>query len=156
MDATEYIKILLDVLVAVVITAVLFVLARRARREQTFVGFKSKSIAEKYAGYSLLAIGVAIIAVSVFELIVLLEGQGYSSAPFVLSSISIVGQTISGRLLGLSFAISFWLMIFGLGGRKLVSLGLDLLKGRKVILRRNLKISKKVPIEIENGAVAGI
>ena len=139
MDATEYVKILLDILVAVIVTAVLFVLARRARREQKFVGFKARSYDEKYAGYSMLAIGIAIIAVAVYELIVLLQGQGYSSVPFGLSTISIAGQAISGRLLGLSFGISFWLMIFGYGGRKFVSLGLDLLKGRKVMLHRRLK-----------------
>ena len=138
MDATEYIKILLYISVAVVITAVLFVLARRARREQTFAGFKSRSLDEKYAGYSILGVGLAVIIMSVYELVVLLEG-GYSSVPFGLSSISISGQVISGRLLGLSFGISFWLMVFGYGGRKLVSLGLDMLKGRKVTLRRNLK-----------------
>jgi hypothetical protein len=139
MDATEYIKILLDVLVAIVITAVLFVLARRARREQAFVGFRSRSYDEKYAGYSMLVIGVAIIVVSIFELIVILEGGSYAATPFGLSDISIAGQVISGHVLGLSFVISFWLMIFGYGGRKLVSLGMDMLKGKKVTLRRNVK-----------------
>ena len=68
MDATEYIKILLDISVALVITVVLFVLARRARKEKTFVGFKKSSHDEKYAGYAMLAIGIAIIAVSIYRI----------------------------------------------------------------------------------------
>ena len=137
-SAIEYIKIFIDVSVAAIITLVLFVLARRARREQTFVGFKERSYDEKYAGFSLLAIGIAVIVISVFELITLLEGGSFSTNPFSLSNVSIFGgQVITGKLLGLGFSISFWLMIFGLGGRKLVTLGLDMLKGRKVILRRS-------------------
>ena len=138
MDASEYVKILLDIFVAAIITLVLFILARRARREKTFVGFKSKSIDEKYAGYSLLSVGIAITVVSIYELVVILEGGPFSAIPFGLSNITIAGQVISGRLLGLVFGTSFWLTVFGYGGRKLVSLGLDMLRGRKVILHRTI------------------
>ena len=140
-SATTYIKILLDVLVAVVITAVLFVLSRRARKEQTFIGFKARSYDEKYAGYSLLAIGIVIILVSIYELLALLTFGIHSTALFGLSDISLGGQVIPGQVLSLAFGISFWLLILGYGGRKLVSLGLDMLKGRKVTLRRNLRNS---------------
>ena len=143
MDATEYVKIVLDVSVAAVITLVLFVLARRARKEQTFVGFKTRSLDEKYVGYAMLAIGVAIIAVSIVELVVLMESDSYSAMPFNLSDITMtVGNETtviaSGHLLGLVFGVSFWLTVCGYGGRKFASLGLDLLRGKKVTLRRNI------------------
>ena len=136
---TTYIKILLDILVAVVITSVLFFLARRSRKEQSFVGFKSRSFDEKYAGYVLLSVGIVIIIVSVYELLMLLNGNIYYNSPFILSNVSIFGQVVSGELLGLFFAIDFWLIIFGLGGGKFLSLGLDMLQGKKVILRRNIR-----------------
>ena len=143
MDVTEYIKILLDISVAAVITAVLFLLARRARKEETFVGFKASSREEKYAGYTMLAIGIVIIAVSIYELVVLLESGVGREIPFGLPDISATAgnQTtaiISAQDIGLIFGVSFWLTIFGYGGRKFATLGLDLLRGRKVTLRRNL------------------
>lgn len=134
-----YIKILLDILVAVVITSVLFLLVRRSRKEQSFVGFKSRSFDEKYAGYVLLSAGIVIIVVSIYELLTLLNGNLYYNSPFILSNVSIFGQVVSGELLGLFFAIDFWLIIFGLGGGKFLSLGLDMLQGKKVILRRNIR-----------------
>ena len=135
-----YIKILLDILVAVVVTSVLFFVARRSRKEQSFVGFKSRSFDEKYAGYFLLLVGIVIIIVSVYELLILLNGNIYYNSPFVIANVSIAGQVISGELLGLFFAIDFWLTIFGLGGGKFLSLGLDMLQGKKVILRRNVRV----------------
>jgi len=134
-----YVKILLDILVAVVITLVLFFLARRSRKKQSFVGFKSRSFDEKYAGYVLLSVGIVIIVVSVYELLMLLNGNIYYNSPFILSNISIFGQVVSGELLGLFFAIDLWLIIFGLGGGKFVSLGLDMLQGKKVTLRRKIQ-----------------
>ena len=134
-----YGKILLDILVAVVITLVLFFLARRSRKKQSFVGFKSRSFDEKYAGYVLLSVGIVIIVVSVYELLMLLNGNIYYNSPFILSNISIFGQVVSGELLGLFFAIDLWLIIFGLGGGKFVSLGLDMLQGKKVTLRRKIQ-----------------
>jgi hypothetical protein len=138
--AAAYIKILLDILVAIVIASVLFFLARRSRKEQSFVGFRSRSFDEKYAGYFLLGVGIVITIVSVYELLILLNGNIYYNSPFVLSNVSIAGQVVSGELLGLFFAIDFWLTIFGLGGGKFLSLGLDMLQGKKVILRRNLRV----------------
>jgi hypothetical protein len=98
---------------------------------------------EKYAGYAMLAIGIAIIVVSIVELVVLMESDSYSAMPFKLSDISMTvgNQTTviaSGHLLGLVFGVSFWLTVFGYGGRKFASLGLDLLRGRRIKLRRNL------------------
>ena len=143
-SAIEYIKILLDVSVAAIITAVLFFIVRRSRKEQTFVGYKPRSVDEKYTGYVLLAIGIVVIVVSIYELIVLLEGNYYSPIPFGLTDLQMTtgNQTTSvasGQLLGLGFGISFWLMIFGYGGRKLLSLGLDMLKGRAINIRRTVK-----------------
>ncbi len=138
--AAAYIKILLDILVAVVITSVLLFLARRSRKEQSFVGFRSRSFDEKYVGYVLLSIGIVIIVVSIYELLILLNGNIYYNSPFVLANVSIAGQVVSGELMGLFFAIDFWLTIFGLGGGKFLSLGLDMLQGKKVILRRNIQV----------------
>ncbi len=138
--AAAYIKILLDILVAVIITLVLFFLVRRSRKEQSFVGFKSRSFDEKYVGCVLLVVGIVIIIVSVYELLILLNGNIYYNSPFILANISIAGQVVSGELLGLFFAIDFWLAIFGLGGGKILSLGLDMLQGKKVILRRNVRV----------------
>jgi hypothetical protein len=137
--AAAYIKILLDILVAVVITLVLFFLARRSRKEQSFVGFKSRAFDEKYTGYVLLSVGIVIIVVSVYELLTLLNGNIYYNSPFILSNVSIFGQVVSGELLGLFFAIDLWLTIFGLGGGKFVSLGLDMLQGKKITLRRKIQ-----------------
>ena len=137
--AAAYIKILLDILVAVVITLVLFFLARRSRKEQSFVGFKSRSFDEKYTGFVLLSVGIVIIVVSVYELLTLLNGNIYYNSPFVLSNVSIFGQVVSGELLGLFFAIDLWLTIFSLGGGKFVSLGLDMLQGKKITLRRKIQ-----------------
>jgi hypothetical protein len=138
--AAAYIKILLDILVAVIITLVLFFLVRRSRKQQSFVGFKSRSFDEKYVGYVLLAVGIVIIIASVYELLILLNGNIYYNSPFILANISIAGQVVSGELLGLFFAVDFWLTIFGLGGGKFLSLGLDMLQGKKVILRRNVRV----------------
>jgi hypothetical protein len=138
--AAAYIKILLDILVAVVITIVLFFFARRSRKEQSFVGFRSRSFDEKCAGYFLLLVGIVVIIVSVYELLILLNGNIYYNSPFLLANVSIAGQVVSGELLGLFFAIDFWLTIFGLGGGKFLSLGLDMLQGKKIILRRDFQV----------------
>jgi hypothetical protein len=69
----------------------------------------------------------------------LLNGNIYYNSPFILSNVSIFGQVVSGELLGLFFAIDLWLMVFGLGGSKFVSLGLDMLQGKKVTLRRKIQ-----------------
>ncbi len=136
---STYIKILLDIMVAVVIALVLFFYSRRSRKEQSFVGFKSRSYDEKYVGYALFLAGIIIIVFSVYELLMLLNGNIYYNSPFILSNVSIFGQVVSGELLGLFFAIDLWLMVFGLGGAKFVSLGLDMLQGKKVTLRRKIQ-----------------
>ena len=145
--AIEYIKILLDVLVAVIITTALFFIIRSSRKEQTFVGYTARSLDEKYTGFVLLATGIVVIAVSIFELIVLLEGNYYSPIPFGLTDLqkttgSQTTALASGQLLGLGFGLSFWLLVFSLGGRKIVSLGLDMLKGRAIKIQRTMKTQK--------------
>ena len=144
MDATEYIKILLDVLVVAVIATVLFFIARRTRKEQTFAGYKSGSKDEKYVGYILLATGIVIIIISIYELVVLLNSDYYSSVPFGLTGLQMTvgNQTtdvLSAQFSGLSFGISFWLLVLGSGGRKLVFLGIDMLKGREIRIIRKIK-----------------
>jgi hypothetical protein len=141
--ATTYIVIFLAILVAVIVTAVLFVLARRTRKEESLVGFTAKSKDEKYVGYSLLIAGLIIIVFSIYEMVALLRG-GVSNMPFGLSDISMAtgGQAsvvASGQVLGLIAGIAFWLLILYYGGRKIATLGLDMLKGRKVKLRRSLR-----------------
>jgi len=146
MDAAAiiYILVFLAVLVAVVVTVVLFARARRVRKEQSLVGFTAISKDEKYAGYSLLTIGIIIIFFSIYEMLTLLTGGVSSTAPFGLSDISITtgGQATvvaSGQILGIIASIFFWLLILTYGGRKIATLGLDMLKGRKIKLRRTLR-----------------
>lgn len=137
--ATTYIEIFLAILVAVVVTVVLFALARRARKEESLVGFAAKSRDEKFAGYFLIITGVIIIFFSIYRMVALLS-SGVSNVPFGLSGISIQASVVaSGQVLGLIAGIVFWLLILFYGGRKIAVLGLDLLKGRKVKLRRPLR-----------------
>lgn len=146
MDAAvaTYIEIFLAILVAVIVVVVLFVFALRAREEETLVGFTAKSKDENYVGSSLLIAGLIIIFFSVYELITLLSGNG-SNVPFGLSdilSITTGGQTsvvAPGQILGLIVGIPFWVLLFYYGGRKIAVLGLGMLKGRKVKLRRPLR-----------------
>jgi hypothetical protein len=143
MDTSEYIKVLIDVIVAAVITTVLFYVARRTRKEQRFVGYKERPKDEKYIGFVLLAAGIILIILPVIELIILLNGNYYSSVPFGLTALQMTtgNQTtdvLSAQQLGLVFGISFWLLIFGCGGRKLVTLGMDMLKGREVKIIRKI------------------
>ena len=143
-SATEYIMVLLDVAVAVIITAVLFFIVRRTKKEQILVGYKARSNDEKYIGFVLVGTGICVILVSIYELIVLLEGNYYSPIPFGLSGLQMIlgnqtAEFLSAQLLGLVFGISFWLLIFGYGGRKLIFLGLDMLKGREVKIIRKLR-----------------
>ncbi|MBE3116312.1 hypothetical protein IMZ68_03830 [Candidatus Bathyarchaeota archaeon] len=146
MDAatTTYILIFLAVLVSVVVTVVLFALARRVRKEESLVGFTAKSMDEKYYGCFLLIAGIIIIFFSVYEVVALFTGGFSSEMPFNLSDISTGagGQNsvvVSGQVLGLLAGVSFWLMMIIFGGRKIVALGLDMFKGRKVVLRRSLR-----------------
>ena len=83
-------------------------------------------------------------------MVVLLIGN-VSNVPFGLSNISITtsGQTsvvASGQVLGLIAGIPFWLLFLYYGGRKIAVLGLDMLKGRKIELRRPLRKPKRMTI----------
>jgi hypothetical protein len=145
MDASivEYYKILLDITVAAIVSVVLLQVARRSKREKTLVGFRARSKSEKYAGYVLLPAGIIVMALSLLELIILLNSNYYSDVPFGLSGIQISSgsqttELVSAQFLGLGFSISFWLLIFVGGGGKMVALSMDLLAGTR------LKIIKKL------------
>jgi ABC-type Fe3+ transport system permease subunit len=152
MDASfvEYYKIILDIAVAAIISIVLLLFARRSRRQKTFVGYRKSPKDEKYAGYILLSIGIAVMALSILELIILLTSNFYSTVPFGLTSIQISSESqtidlISAHLLGYGFGISFWLTIFFAGGGKMLTLGMDLLLGTQ------LKMTKKIRDIIPKG-----
>ncbi len=143
-SAIEYYKILLDIAVAVIISAVLLIFARRSRKEKMVVGYQSPSKDEKYVGYALLSVGIVIIAISLFEVISILNSNFYSDLPFSLSGIQIISQQqttdlVSGQLLGLVFAIPFWLLILVFGGGKMLSLGMYLTRGTQVKIIKKLR-----------------
>jgi len=129
--AAYYIVTFFSVVAVLIVTGVMIWLASRMRKEQTFVGFK-RTRDEMYAGYALLAIGIAVIVVAVIEIMLLLTGQ--IGAPFGLSYISLAGITLPGELLSMSYGVSFWLLILWAAGGKMASLGLDLLRGTTVKL----------------------
>jgi hypothetical protein len=146
MDASviEYYKIILDIMVAVVISIVLLLVARRSRRVKTFAGYRERSKDEKYAGYVLLLVGIIIMALSTLELISLLNSNYYSDVPLGLTGIQMSSEIqttdlVSAQLLGLSFGATFWLLIFSCGGGKMVSLGLYLLKGTHIKIIKKLR-----------------
>ena len=130
--AAYYIVTFFSVVAVLIVTGVLIWLASRMRKEQTFVGFK-RSRDEMYAGYTLLAIGIAVIVVAVVEIMLLLTGQ--VAAPFGLTYISLAGITLPGEILSVSYGVSFWLLILWAAGGKMASLGLDLLRGTTVKLQ---------------------
>lgn len=148
MDASvgEYLKIILDLLVAAVIATTLVYLAKRAGvKEQKFVGYRPRVKDEKYAGYTIMAIGIAVIAFSVIELFMLVFSNYYSDIPLGLTAIQMTSgnatiDVLSGQMLSYIFGISFWLMMFGLVGAKFFSLGIDLLRGKKVTLKRKINL----------------
>jgi hypothetical protein len=137
------VTIFLSVLVVIVVAVVLFVLARRIRKEQALIGFTASSKDEKYVGYFLLATGFVIIFLSIYQIVIILSSGFSSSESFGLSSLPIpVGEQsklfISEQILGLIESILFWLLLLGYGGGKIASLGFDMLKGRKIKFSRTL------------------
>jgi hypothetical protein len=147
MDASvgEYLKIGLDLAVAAIIAVTLIYLAKRAGiKEQKFVGYRRRSKDEKYAGYPMMIIGLVIIAISVIELFLLVFSNYYSDVPFGLIAIQMTAgnQTtdlLSGQMLTYIFGITFWMMMFSLVGAKFFSIGVDLLRGKKVTLKRKIR-----------------
>jgi hypothetical protein len=142
MDAaiTTYVQTILTVLVIAVVAVVLFSLVRRARKEVSIVGFRAKSKDEKFAGYSLLVVGFVVILFSVYQILALLDG-GFSTNPFNLMDIIVnsngqLSVLASGQLLSNIAAVVFWLLLLSFGGRKIAVLGLDLLRGQQVKIRR--------------------
>lgn len=134
-----YIQILFDIIIAAVIATVLFYYGIRIKKEKSLVGFSSSSKEEKYIGYSLLASGAVVIVVSILEIILLFTGGVGSVLLFRLSSITLGRLSISGQILGLFAGTSFWFMVFTLCGNKLLSLGLDMLRGRSINLKYAVK-----------------
>jgi hypothetical protein len=147
MDASvaEYFKIILDILVATIIVVTIVFLAKRGgAKEQKLVGYRHRKKDEKYAGYAIFLVGIVIIAFSVLELFLLIFSNYYSEIPLGLTAIQMTtgSQTtdlLSGQILSYVFGISFWLMVFGLVGVKFFSIGVDLLKGKKITLKRKIK-----------------
>ena len=139
----EYYKIILDVIIAVIIATVLIVLAKKARKQKILTGYTKRTKDETYAGYILLTIGIAVMAISLLQLILLLTNNSYSNLPLGLSSLQLTSayQTtdlISGQLISYIFGIPFWLTIFLFGGTKIFTLGTNLLRGTQI------KIIKKI------------
>ena len=139
----EYYKIILDVIIAVIIATVLFVLAKKTRKQKILTGYTKRTKDETYAGYILLTIGIAVMAISLLHLILLLTNNSYSNLPFGLTSLQLTSayQTtdlISGQLISYIFGIPFWLTIFLFGGTKIFTLGTSLLRGTQI------KIIKKI------------
>lgn len=137
------VAIFLSVLVVIVVAVVLFVLARRIRKEQSLIGFTARSKDEKYVGYFLIATGFVIIFFSIYQIVIILISGFSSSESFGLSSLPIsAGEQstlfVSEQILGLIESILFWLLMLGYGGGKIASLGFDILKGRKIKLSRTL------------------
>jgi hypothetical protein len=139
----EYYKIILDISIAAILATVLILLAKKTRKQKTLTGYTKRTKDETYAGYTLLTMGIVVMAISILQLILLLASNSYSDIPFGLSSLQITSayQTtdlISGQLIGYIFGIPFWLLIFLFGGTKIFTLGTNLLRGTQI------KIIKKI------------
>jgi hypothetical protein len=129
--AAYYIVTFFSVMAVLIVTGVLIWRVSRIRKEQTFVGC-NRPRDEMYAGYALLAVGIAVVVVAVIEIMLLLTGQ--VAAPFGLTYISLAGITLPGEILSIGYGVSFWLLILWAAGGKVASLGLDLLRGTTVKL----------------------
>jgi hypothetical protein len=139
----EYYKIILDISIAAILAIVLLFLAKKTRKQKTLIGHTKRTKDETYAGYTLLIIGIVVMAISILQLILLLANNSYSDIPFGLSSLQItsayqITDLISGQLISYIFGIPFWLLIFLFGGTKIFTLGTNLLRGTQV------KIIKKI------------
>ena len=138
-----YVMVFLTVLVVAVTTLVLFLFVRRVRKEKSFVGYTPVPKDEKYAAYTLLTTGIAIIAISIVEILMLLTGRAvgtpYNFADIPINLFGLFQISIPANILGLVLGIATWLVILLYGGRKIASIGLDMLKCRRVILRKNYK-----------------
>ena len=138
-----YILIFMSVLVVAIIAASLFLSVRRVRKEKTFTGYTPVPKDEKYAAYTLLAVGIAIIVISIAEILMLLTGRAvgtpYNFADIPINLFGLFQVAIPAKILGLVLGIATWLVILLYGGRKIASIGLDMLKCRRVILRKNYR-----------------
>lgn len=131
-----YVTVSLAIVVAVVVSAVMLLLVRRVKTERVLYGFSGTKSFEAYIGYGLLATGVVLIMVCIGELAVLLTGP-VSAAPFNIMNIPVAvgANSIEGDYVGLGLGVGFWLLMLWLAGRKLATLGLDLLKGKRVLVK---------------------
>lgn len=141
----EYYKIILDVIIAVIIATVLIVLAKKTRKQKILTGYTKRTKDETYAGYTLLIIGIAVMAISLLQLILLLTNNSYSNLPFGLTSLQLTSayQTtdlLSGQLISYIFGIPFWLTIFLFGGFKIFTLGTNLLRGTQIKIIKKIRV----------------
>jgi len=138
MDAalSIYITVALAIVVAIVVSSIMLLLVRRVQTERVFYGFSGTKSLQAYAGYVLLAAGVVLIVVCIGGLAALLTGP-VSAAPFGIMNVPVAvgANSIEGAYIGLGFGVGFWLLMLWLAGRKLATLGLDLLKGKRVLVK---------------------
>ena len=92
--AAYYIVTFFSVLAVLIVTGVLIFLARRIRKEQTFIGFK-RSRDEMYAGYALLAVGIALVVTLIFTLFIGHAKISPDNYPRLLSGIRMVFVVLS-------------------------------------------------------------
>ena len=103
---------------------------------------KSKLKNEKFVGYVLLTLGVALLVFSIFEMLYVYSGNGsppklFNFQDFTLSSTSV----LQGSQLSLFLNLFFWLllMFFVLfAGGKIASLGVNMIKDIKVQVKEPL------------------
>jgi hypothetical protein len=141
----EYYKIILDILIAVIIATVLIVLAKKTRKQKILTGYTKRTKDETYAGYILLTIGIAVMAISLLQLILLLTNNSYSNLPFGLTSLQLnsayqTTDLLSGQLISYIFGIPFWLSIFLFGGTKIFTLGTNLLRGTQIKIIKKIRL----------------
>ncbi len=146
-DATiMYIMVFLTVLVVAIITLSLYLTVRKVRKEKSFVGYTPIPKDEKYAAYALLSIGISVIVISALEIVLLLTGRmvgtPYNFADIPINLFGFLQFAVPAKILGLILGIATWLVILLYGGRKIASIGIDMLKCRKVILRKNYRTDK--------------
>jgi hypothetical protein len=141
--AIMYILIFISVLVVAIIAGSLVLSVRRVRKEKTFTGYTAVPKDEKAAAYILMATGIAIIVISIAEILMLLTGRAvgtpYNFADIPVNLFGLFQIAIPASILGLVLGVATWLVILLYGGRKIASIGLDMLKCRRVILRKNYR-----------------
>jgi hypothetical protein len=136
--AIMYILIFLTVVVITIAAGSMFLNVRRYRKQKSYVGYTVVPKDEKVAAYTLMAIGIGIIAVSVVEILMLLThravGTPYNFSDIPINLFGLFQVAIPANILGVALGVATWLVILLYGGRKIATIGIDLLKCRRVIL----------------------